>query len=84
MEAGADSMLTLKQAMGICHIRDDEAVYLRPNRASRFYSERYLGKEIRNKFDMKKIIVVGISIHFSWGEFEGMEFEIIRRDKSNE
>lgn len=70
-------MLTLKQAMNVCHIQDDELVYLRPRGANRYAYDFYTGKQIRNKFDMKKVKVCGITVRFSWGEFSGMEFEVI-------
>lgn len=73
-------MITLSQAFKLCKIRDDELVYLRRSNVS-FATLRgldiYTGKYIREKMDMKKIWVVSIRPFFSFGEYEGMEFEVV-------
>ena len=69
--------ITLSQAMKLCKIRDDETVYLRKRGQNRAWADAYSGKQIRNKFDMKAVKVCGIDAKFSWGEWCGMEFEIL-------
>lgn len=74
-------MISLRQAFKLCKIRDDELVYLRPRGGSRFSSDMYTGKEVRNKLDMKRIDVISIDVRLSYGEWKGFEFEIIDRTK---
>ena len=49
-------MITLKQAIKLLDLTDDDAVYLCKQRHQSF-ATRYTIKEIRNKFDMKNTIV---------------------------
>ena len=74
-------MITLTQAFKLCHIRDDEIVYIRPENETRFYAQSYLGKEVRDKLDMKHTMVTGIDVRFSFGEYLGLEFIIKRQTK---
>lgn len=77
-------MITLTEAFKLCHIRDDEIVYLRPENGSRFSAQFYLGKQVRDKLDMKHTQVVGIDARFSYGgDFAGMEFTIKRKEKES-
>lgn len=69
-------MISLTQAFKLCHIRNDEIVYIvRPKDASNF-PRIHTGRAVREKYDMKHTIVTGIDARFSFGEFLGMEFTI--------
>lgn len=71
-------MITLSQAFKLCKIRDDELVHLRLAYCATLRGfDIYTGKYIREKMDMKKIWVVSIRPFFSFGEYEGMEFEVV-------
>ena len=74
-------MITLTQAFRLCSIRDDEIVYIRYTDEKPGYRTPYLGLEVRKRFDMKHSKVCHIDVHFSFGEYEGMEFVIRRNAK---
>lgn len=73
-------MITLIAAFKLCGIRDDEVFFLRNEGVSRHWHIPMTGREARNKLDMKKTMVIHISPAFSFGEYEGMEFEIRRQN----
>lgn len=68
-------MITLSEAFRLCHI-GEEAVYLRENGKTNWDDHYFWSKKVRNKFDMKKIKVVGIEPKFErYGyDFDGMCF----------
>lgn len=68
-------MVTLKEAIKLADIQEDELVYLKQEGSSKFDRELMTLREIRNKLDMKNLKVVSIKPSFSFdGEFQGMEF----------
>ena len=69
-------MITLREAVNLCKIPDHEVVFLRPQGMQKYWGTPYTVKEIRNRFDMRKTMVVGIAPHFCWCEYDGFEFEI--------
>lgn len=70
-------MITLKEAIKLTDIQDDELYYIR-NKGSDKHDGKYLtGKNIRDKFDMKNTFVTKITPRFSfYGDYNGIEFEI--------
>ena len=70
-------MITLKEAMKLTDIQDNELCYLRNKGNDKYRGEYLTGKEIRNKFDMKNTFVTKIIPRFSFYEYNGIEFEIV-------
>lgn len=71
-------MITLKEAMKLTDIKDNELCYLRNKGDDRYSGEYLTSKKIRNKFDMKNTFVTKITPRFSfYGEYNGIEFEIV-------
>ena len=70
-------MITLREAMKLCDISNDEFVYLR-RKGQIFLSEytHITGGRIREKYDMKKTMVQHITPYFSFGEYLGLLFTI--------
>lgn len=78
-------MVTLKEAIALCDVRENEVVYITKQTE---YCDIHLQKktellttpmtlrEIREKCDMKNMMVCLIKPHFCCGDFEGMEFKI--------
>lgn len=71
-------MITLKEAVNITKIEDDEILYIRYDGESRFDSQSYTGKKLRDTFDMKNTKVIHILPRFMCGEYIGMEFILIK------
>lgn len=71
-------MITLKQAIQVTKLEDDEICYLRKVESpSMLDSKLVTVKEIRNKYDMKKTKVIGLKPKFALdGDYRGIEFEI--------
>lgn len=71
-------MATLKQAINLLGLEDEESVYLLPCGEHFAFSTIISVKEIRRKLDMKKIIVHRVDLHFDRndGEFMGFIFNV--------
>ena len=69
-------MVTLKEAIALCDIRENEVVFLRKDGESYLTTIPMTLKEIRNKYDMKRTMVSKISPHFCCEDFKGMELAI--------
>lgn len=71
-------MITLKEAMKLTDIQDDELCYIR-NKGSDKHDGKYLtGRNVRDRLDMKNIFVTKITPRFSFqGDYNGIEFEVI-------
>ena len=71
-------MITLKEAMKLTDIQDNELCYLRNKGDDKYSSKILTGRNIRDKFDMKNTFVTKIIPRFSfYGEYNGIEFEIV-------
>ena len=69
-------MITLKQAVNILSLKDSDIVYICKKHCEPF-AKSYSIKEIRNKFDMKNIMVKKIyTYHFLFSEDLCWEFII--------
>lgn len=69
-------MISLREAFHLCNVRDDEVIFLREEGSPRYYNTPFTGKEIRNKYDMRKVSAVHIRPALDFGEYVGMEFEV--------
>lgn len=76
-------MITLKEALKVTKISEDEILYIRKKETEKYQVEILTLKEIRNKYDMKNIIVTGIQPRFLCGNYHGMEFEIKKKKEEN-
>lgn len=69
-------MITLKEAMKLTNVSNDECCWLRRKDASWHDRRVYTGIEIKNRFDMIATKVISIRPVFLSGDYEGFEFEI--------
>lgn len=70
-------MVTLKQAMSLCRLRDDELVSLIRDGQTRYDAVWFSGRKIREVFDMRRVYVVHIDADFSFdGTYEGFLFTV--------
>lgn len=69
-------MITLKEAIKLTRLSDDDICYIRKEGASKYDAKAMSVKEIRNKLDIKNTGVTGISPRFSEFDYRGMEFSI--------
>lgn len=73
-------MITLREAFKLCSIEDREIVHFRDSMENEptpgFMAT---GKEVREKYNMKNIMVTAIMPYFCCGEFEGFTFIISRK-----
>lgn len=67
-------MITLKEAIKLTKLSDDDICYIRKEGESKHDAKIMSVKEIRNKLDMKNTEVVGILPRFSEFDYCGMEF----------
>lgn len=71
-------MIDLYTAFKLCNILDDEIIHLRrKNQIFESEFEILTGKQVRNKYDMRKTKVKEIVSYFLCGEYEGFLFTII-------
>lgn len=69
-------MITLKGAIKLVKLSDDDVCYIRKEGESKYEAKVMSIKEIKNKLDVKNTEVVGILPRFSGFDYRGMEFEI--------
>lgn len=69
-------MISLKEAFNLFQIEDNQIIHLREEGASRWFTNPMTGKEIRDKLDMQKVQIIHAIPRFSFGEYEGLEFEV--------
>lgn len=74
-------MITLKEAFTLCKVLDNEVVHFRYPGEHSTWAWAMTGKEVRNKYDMRKVQVISIGLRWCFGECEGFEFMIKRREK---
>lgn len=70
-------MIDLYIAFKLCNISDDEIIHLR--RENQIFKSEYevlTGKQVKNKYDMRKIKVIEIIPYFLCGDYEGFLFTI--------
>lgn len=67
-------MISLKEAVKLTRIKDDELVYVKYAEESELSVKIYSISELRNTFDMKNTNVIYILPYFMCGEYSGMEF----------
>lgn len=70
-------MISLKEAVKLTRIKDDELVYVKYAEESELSVKIYSLSELRNTFDMKNTAVIYISPYLMCGEYVGMEFILI-------
>ena len=71
-------MITLKEAMKLTDIKDNELCYLRNKGDDKYNSKILTGRNIRDELDMKNTFVTNIKPRFTfYGEYNGIEFEIV-------
>lgn len=68
-------MVTLKEAIALCNIRENEVVYLKQDDELSMAIPITLS-QIRAKYDMKNTMVFNIKPHFCCEDYVGMEFGI--------
>lgn len=69
-------MISLKEAFKLCRIDDEEVVFLSDSiEYEASFSIPMTGREVRNKYDMKKTTVTAIVPHGFYG-FNGFAFII--------
>lgn len=77
-------MVTLKEAFKLCRIDDREVIHLCDSvENERCWSNPMTGKQVRERYDMKRTMVTAIVPHFCFGEFEGFSFIISETGKKN-
>ncbi len=69
-------MITLKEALKLAKVRDDEVVYLHFKGDDDYRFIIMTAEEIKKKYDLQAVKVLTIAPHFTCGDFVGMEFEI--------
>lgn len=70
-------MIDLYTAFKLCDISDDEIIHFR--RKNQIFKSEYeilTGKQVRNKYDMRKTKVINITSYFLCGDYEGFLFTI--------
>ncbi len=74
-------MITLKEALKLAKVRDDEVVYLHLKGDDDYRFIIMAAEEITKKYDLQVVKVFAIAPHFICGDFEGMEFEVTGIEK---
>lgn len=75
-------MITLKEALRLCRIDDDEVVHLCDRIEDMpMWSWPMTGRETKNKYDLKRTMVTAIFPYFCCGEYEGFAFVVDNPNK---
>lgn len=76
-------MITLKEALALCRVGDDEVVYFfdGPNQ-NEMWCWPMTGKEVREQYDMRKTMVTEIKPKFICLEYESFAFVIKKPDQN--
>lgn len=71
-------MISLKEAFGLCRVKDSDVVFLRKWNASRFDYQFMTVKIVKEQYDMKATKVLWVQPRFEMcgPDFLGMEFGI--------
>ena len=67
-------MISLKEAVKITRMEDDDVCYLRDEKKDQYATEIISVRNIRNKYDMKNTYVTIIQPRYSCGQFDDLEF----------
>ena len=77
-------MITLREAMNLTEIGNDELCYVNHYGDDESNAKIYTGKNVRDKYDMRRTMVVHIKPrfynHFNEHKYQGIEFTIITKD----
>ncbi len=73
-------IIDLYAAFKLADVEDNDIVYLKNKNASKLDAEMISVKNVKKKYDMRKIKVIHIKPHFyDYSEYDGgIEFEILR------
>ena len=75
-------MVTLKEAFRLCGIKDHEIVWFSDKKEGAYlWAYPMTGKEVRQKYDMRRTVVTLIQPHFNFNEWVGFLF-IIKKEVS--